>query len=104
MNFLFLIRLTLDTVNPFGYMPNYDLAVASTAVYAFVTLILTIQSIYYRSWFFVVMTISGISEIVGYAYRWLLTSDPSEITPCVFERRNDVVVFSSFIIVFLCLF
>ena len=71
----------LDPLNPFGYVPSYELAIASTVVYAVVTLLITILSIYYRTWFFVVMTISGISEIVGYAYRWSLSKSTDQLTP-----------------------
>lgn len=85
---IFLKRITktfhLDPLNPFGYLPNLDLAIVSTAVYGAVTLLLTMFTIYYRTWYFLVMTISGISEVVGYAYRWSLAKDPDQRTPYVF--------------------
>jgi hypothetical protein len=62
-------------------MPSYELAIASTAVYAVITILITVLSIYYRTWFFVVMTISGASEIVGYAYRWSLSKSTDQLTP-----------------------
>ena len=77
-----------DPLNPFGYLPNLDLAIASTFVYGFVTVLLTITSVYYRTWYFLVMTISGLSEVVGYTYRWSLAYYPDERTPYV--RRENV--------------
>jgi len=74
---------SIDPANPFGYVPNLDLAIASTVVYGVLTLLLTILSIYYRTWYFLVMTISGISEVLGYAYRSLLAKDPDQRTPYI---------------------
>jgi hypothetical protein len=75
------VRNTLDPFNPFGYVPNLDLAIASTAAYGAITILLTIFSIYYRTWYFLVMTVSGASEVVGYAYRWSLAKNPDQRTP-----------------------
>jgi hypothetical protein len=75
------VRNTLDPFNPFGYVPNLDLAIASTAAYGVITILLTIFSIYYRTWYFLVMTVSGASEVVGYAYRWSLAKNPDQRTP-----------------------
>ncbi|CAF3158610.1 unnamed protein product [Rotaria sp. Silwood2] len=72
---------SIDPLNPFGYLPNLDLTIVSTAVYGLITILLTIFSIYYRTWYFLVMTISGIAEVVGYAYRWSLAKDPDQRTP-----------------------
>lgn len=74
---------SIDPFNPFGYLPNRDLAIASTAVYGAVTILLTLISIYYRTWYFLVMTIAGASEVVGYAYRWTLTTNPDQRTPYI---------------------
>jgi hypothetical protein len=79
----YLKTLRLDPFNAFGYLPNRDLAVASTAVYGTLTLLLTILSIYYRTWYFLVMTISGTSEVVGYVYRCSLANNPDQKTPYV---------------------
>lgn len=82
--------LRLDPMNPFGYKPNLDLAIASAAVYGLVTLLLTIFSIYYRTWFFLVMTISGASEVVGYVYRCSLAKDPDQRTPYVYANTDGL--------------
>ncbi|CAF2591859.1 unnamed protein product [Rotaria sp. Silwood2] len=74
---------SIDPLNPFGYLPNLDLTIVSTAVYGLITILLTIFSIYYRTWYFLVMTISGIAEVVGYAYRWSLAKDPDQRTPYI---------------------
>jgi hypothetical protein len=75
--------LFLDPYNPFGYLPDLDLAIASTAIYGALTILLTIFSIYYRTWYFLVMTVSGTSEVVGYVYRWKLAHNPDQRTPYV---------------------
>lgn len=77
--------LRLDPLNPFGYLPDQNLAIASTIIYGIVTIILTVMSIYHRTWFFLVMTISGLSEVVGYTYRWSLTYYPDSRTPYVID-------------------
>ena len=74
----------LDPFNPFGYVPDLNLAIASTVVYGVVTILLTISSVYYRTWYFLVMTISGVSEVIGYAYRWTLAHNPDQRTPYVY--------------------
>ncbi|CAF3970220.1 unnamed protein product [Rotaria sp. Silwood2] len=81
---------SIDPLNPFGYLPNLDLTIVSTAVYGLITILLTIFSIYYRTWYFLVMTISGIAEVVGYAYRWSLAKDPDQRTPLV-GRQYSIV-------------
>ncbi|CAF2138988.1 unnamed protein product [Rotaria magnacalcarata] len=73
----------VDPDNPFGYLPNRDLTIASTAVYGVVTILLTIFSLKHRTWYFLVMTISGIAEVVGYAYRWSLAKNPDQRTPYI---------------------
>lgn len=75
--------LYLDPLNPFGYLPDRDLAIASTAVYGLLTILLTIFYFYYRTWYFFAMTVSGIAEVVGYAYRWSLSGNPDQRTPYV---------------------
>ncbi|CAF1195239.1 unnamed protein product [Adineta ricciae] len=74
---------SIDPFNPFGYVPDLNLAIASTVVYGVVTILLTISSVYYRTWYFLVMTISGISEVIGYAYRWTLAHNPDQRTPYI---------------------
>ncbi len=39
------------------------------------------------------MTISGIAEVVGYAYRWSLAKDPDQRTPYVFILNNEKFLF-----------
>lgn len=88
-------------MNPFGYIPNVDLAITSTAVYGLVTLLLTLSSIYYRTWYFLVMTISGISEVVGYAYRCSLAKDPDQRTPYVLFQNKIELSLRKILFIFL---
>jgi len=79
----------LDPLNPFGYLPSLNFAIVATIVYSLVTTMLTISTVYYRTWYFLVMTLSGLSEVVGYTYRWSLAKYPDERTPYVLIPIND---------------
>ena len=98
--------LRLDPLNPFGYLPDLNLAIASTIVYSIVTAILTVMTIYHRTWFFLVMTIAGFSEVVGYTYRWSLAYYPDERTPYVESEitfTREIFALSSYIIMYCCI-
>ena len=58
-----------EAQNPFGYDPVIALAIVSTIIFGIITIAITIQNFYYRTWYFMVMTAVGIAEIVGYSFR-----------------------------------
>ncbi|CAF1264731.1 unnamed protein product [Didymodactylos carnosus] len=71
------------TLNPFGYTPVFGLAVAATVVYSLFTIIISIQSIYYGIVYFIVMSIVGVAESVGYGLRCALSSNVYLRTPYI---------------------
>ncbi|PRP79771.1 hypothetical protein PROFUN_12633 [Planoprotostelium fungivorum] len=66
--------------NLYGYEPSVPLAVVAVVLYALAVLMGTILTIYYRRWNMLVLTGSGIADVLGYALRIPSAQKPGQLT------------------------
>ncbi|PRP79006.1 hypothetical protein PROFUN_13248 [Planoprotostelium fungivorum] len=66
--------------NLYGYEPSVPLATIAVISYALAVTIGTILTIYYRQWNMLVLTGSGIADVLGYALRISSAQKPGQLT------------------------